>query len=132
MEAFRVSPVHSLGIPPKLDKTQFRKLFCSNFNSLPSSCFSLDQRNVSKSKLCTAISSSVSTELADPFQPELETQKLYFSKKQQRDDRSVRPFGYVNTFLSDEQNKCEHKKNYRKQIYKKHRFYFIFQRISDS
>ncbi|XP_062076553.1 protochlorophyllide-dependent translocon component 52, chloroplastic-like [Humulus lupulus] len=75
MEALRVSPVHSLGFPSRLDKTQFGKLFCSSFNPMPSSFFSFDQRNaVSKSKLFTAISSSVSTELADPFQPGLETQ----------------------------------------------------------
>ncbi|XP_030511153.2 protochlorophyllide-dependent translocon component 52, chloroplastic [Cannabis sativa] len=68
MEALRVSPVHSLGFPSRLDKTQFTKLFCSSFNPIPSS------NSVSKSKLFTAISSSVSTELSDPFKPEVETQ----------------------------------------------------------
>ncbi|PON98088.1 Pheophorbide a oxygenase [Trema orientale] len=68
MEALRVSPVHSLGFPARLDKTQFGKL-------IPSLAFSSDQRNnQSKSKLFTAVSSSVSTELTDPFQPEVKTQ----------------------------------------------------------
>ena len=74
MEALSVLPVHSLGISYKLDKNHLKKLFCSNFNSIPSSSLSFDQRNVSRSKLFTAISSSISTELRDNFQPELETQ----------------------------------------------------------
>ncbi|KAL5563567.1 hypothetical protein UlMin_033314 [Ulmus minor] len=74
MEALRVSPVHSLGIPAKLYKTQFRKLI--SFNSSPNftSPLKSDERNVSKLKLLTAVSSSVSTELENPIEPELETQ----------------------------------------------------------
>ncbi|XP_062076565.1 protochlorophyllide-dependent translocon component 52, chloroplastic-like [Humulus lupulus] len=63
------SAFHSLnnGIPSRLDT----KLFHSNFNTIPTSSFSFGQRiTVSRSKLFTSVSSSGSTELADPFKPD--------------------------------------------------------------
>ncbi|EXC34489.1 Protochlorophyllide-dependent translocon component 52 [Morus notabilis] len=78
MEALRTSPVHSLGLPSRLDnKTQFRKLISSNVNPfLPTSSFCSDhrQRNPSRFELFTTISSSVSTDLSDPPQPEVRTE----------------------------------------------------------
>ncbi|XP_062076564.1 protochlorophyllide-dependent translocon component 52, chloroplastic-like isoform X2 [Humulus lupulus] len=75
MVALRATPtLHSLpnAIPSRLDK----KLFHSNFNQIPpTSSFSFGERTtVSRSKLFTSISSSVSTDLTDPFQPAVETQ----------------------------------------------------------
>lgn len=77
MEALRVSPIHSLrNIPTKLAKTQSdRLIFFLNSKSIPTSPFSLShQQKVSKSKLFTAMPSSVPTEPADPPQAELETE----------------------------------------------------------
>ncbi|XP_062076559.1 protochlorophyllide-dependent translocon component 52, chloroplastic-like [Humulus lupulus] len=78
MVALRATPtLHSLPtvIPSRLDK----KLFHSNFSQIPPtsssfSSFGHQRSTVSSSKLFTSISSSVSTDLADPFQPAVETQ----------------------------------------------------------
>lgn len=76
MEALRASPIHSLhSIPTKVAKTQSKGPFFLNSRPIPSWSFSsAHQRNASKSKLFTAMPSSVSTEPADPPQGELETQ----------------------------------------------------------
>ena len=75
MEGLRLSPVHSLGIPARLDnKTQFRKLI--PFNPAPTSpTFSSNQRNGTKSfKLYTATSPSpMSTEPEPELELETET-----------------------------------------------------------
>ncbi|GLT26988.1 hypothetical protein SLA2020_020210 [Shorea laevis] len=79
MEAAGVSStsVPSLLLPATINKTQFRKPLFLNFkfHSLPISSFSLTQRNISKSKLCTTLSSSpASTEPFKPLQPEIESE----------------------------------------------------------
>lgn len=72
MEALKISSIPSLQIPSKFDKVQSKKLTSFCFNSIPSSSFSLVQRNISTFKIFTTISSSVSTEPANP--PELEVE----------------------------------------------------------
>ncbi|CAB4312546.1 unnamed protein product [Prunus armeniaca] len=72
MEALKISSIPSLQIPSKFDKAQSKKLTSFCFNSIPSSSFSLVQRNISTFKIFTTISSSVSTEPANP--PELEVE----------------------------------------------------------
>lgn len=72
MEALKISSIPSLQIPSKFDKAQSKKLTSFCFNSIPSSSFSLVQRNISTFKIFTTTSSSVSTEPANP--PELEVE----------------------------------------------------------
>lgn len=74
MKTLRISSIPSLQIPSKLDKTQSKTLTFLGFNQLPTSSFSLVQRNTSTFKTFTTISSSITTETENPSAPEIETQ----------------------------------------------------------
>ncbi|XP_059429735.1 protochlorophyllide-dependent translocon component 52, chloroplastic-like [Corylus avellana] len=77
MESLKAPSVPSVYIRTTLSKTQFRKPMFLNFhfNPTPTSSFSLVDKNQSRFKLFTAISSTVSTEPANPPEPELETRR---------------------------------------------------------
>jgi nitrite reductase/ring-hydroxylating ferredoxin subunit len=75
MESLKASSIPSVYIRTRLSKTQFKNpsFLNSHFNPTPTSSFSLVVKNQSRFKVFTAISSTVSTEPANPPEPELET-----------------------------------------------------------
>jgi nitrite reductase/ring-hydroxylating ferredoxin subunit len=76
MEALKASSFPSLHIRTTLNKTQYRRPMFFNFHSnpIPSSSSSLVNKNQSKFKVSTTLSSTVSTEPTNPPEPALETQ----------------------------------------------------------